>query len=127
MTALQAFRIVAPEFAAMNDADVTAILDFVSNELSESKFGSDYAKAHAYLAAHFLAWQKIVAIGSTTGAATGGRVISEKEGELARSYADGGSNQAGGTFLDNFDRTAYGLEYKRLARKHIVPILTRMG
>lgn len=127
MTALETFRFIAPEFASVPDNTVNTTLDFVSNELSESKFGSDYTKAHAYLAAHFLAWQALISAGSTSGAATGGKVISEKEGDLSRSYSDAGSNSNSGSFLDNLGRTAYGLEYKRLARKHIVPILTRMG
>lgn len=127
MTALQAFRLIAPEFAARSDADVNVILDFVVNELSPSKFGSDYEQAHAYLAAHFLAWQGIIAAGSTSGAATGGAVVSEKEGDLSRSYADNSNQSGGGSFMSNLDRTAYGLEYRRLARKHIVSVVTRMG
>ncbi len=128
MTPLEAFRVVAPEFAATPDATVEGALAIVATELSASKFGSDYAKAHAYLAAHFLAWQGIVAAGSTGGAATGGRITAEREGDLSRSYADNSrAPSAGGSFADNMDRTAYGLEYRRLARKHIVPIMTRMG
>lgn len=127
MTTLETFRFVAGEFAALPDNTVTAAINFVSNEISEIKYGSDYTKAIAYLAAHFLAWQSIVITGSTTGAATGGRIVSEKEGDLARSYADNGSNNINGTFTDNFERTAYGLEFLRLRRKHILPVMTRFG
>jgi hypothetical protein len=127
MTSLQAFRIVATEFAAVSDNTVTAAIEFVSNEISESKYGSDYTKAIAYLAAHFLAWQSIVSTGSTTGAATGGRIVSENEGDLARSYDDNSGNQSSGSFTDNYERTAYGLEFLRLRRKHILPVMTRFG
>lgn len=126
MTALEVFRLIAPEFSAIPDDTVNTALEFVSNELSESKFGSDYTKTHAYLAAHFLAWQALISSGgSTSGAATGGKVISEKEGDLSRSYSDSSSSST--SYTDNLERTAYGLEYIRLRRKHIVPILTRMG
>jgi hypothetical protein len=129
VTPLEAFRVVAPEFASTPDATVTGAIGIVASELSESKFGSDYAKAHAYLAAHFLAWQAIMAAGgSTSGAATAGRITGEREGDLSRQYADNSrSPTAGGSFADNLDRTAYGLEYKRLARRHVVGIVTRMG
>lgn len=127
MTTLETFRFVAGEFAALPDNTVTAAIEFVSNEISESKYGSDYTKALAYLAAHFMAWQAVVSAGSTTGAATGGRIVSEKEGDLARSYADNGSNQSSGSFTDNYERTAYGLEFLRLRRKHILPVMTRFG
>lgn len=126
MTTLETFRLVAPEFSAVNDATVNNAITFVSDEISESKFGSLYTKALAYLAAHFFAWNAIATAGSTSGAAVGGRIVSEKEGDLSRSYADNGS-QVSSSFTDNLERTAYGLEYKRLARKRIVPILTRMG
>lgn len=127
MTTLEVFRLVAPEFSAVNDATVNNAITFVSDEISESKFGSQYNKALAYLAAHFLAWQAVIAnTGSTSGAAVGGRIISEKEGDLSRSYADNGS-QISTTYTDNLERTAYGLEFLRIRKKRIVPILTRMG
>ena len=81
------------------------------------------------MAAHWLAWQALISSsGSSTGAATGGRIISEREGDLSRSYADNGNSaSANGSITDNLERTAYGLEYKRIARLVIVPVLTRMG
>lgn len=127
MTVLETFRFVAAEFAAVSDATVNMAIEFVSNEISESKYGSDYTKALAYLAAHFLAWQAVVSAGSTSGAAIGGRIVSEKEGDLARSYADNGSNNTNGTYTDNYERTAYGLEFLRLRRKHILSVMTRFG
>lgn len=127
MTALETFRFVAPEFATKTDLEVNSALEFASSELSESKFGTDYTKALAYLAAHFLAWQITVLSGSATGAATGGRIVSEKEGDLSRSYADNSGNQTTGTYTDNFERTAYGLEYLRIRKKHVMSGFTRMG
>jgi hypothetical protein len=128
MTVLQAFRIVAPEYTATTDETVTALIELTAPMISESKFGKLYPMAHAYLVAHWLSWQATIAeSGSNSGAATGGRVTAEKEGDLSRSYSDNGNNSNSGSFTDNLERTAYGLEYKRICRMVITPILTRMG
>ena len=127
MTALQAFRLVASEFSATSDETVDVVFALVAPQVSESKFGKLYPQAIAYLAAHWLAWQAVItSSGSTGGAATGGRVTSEKEGDLSRSYTDNSSNPTTSSFADNLDRTAYGLEFKRLTRMAIVPLVTRM-
>ena len=127
MTALQAFRLVASEFSATSDETVDVVFALVAPQVSESKFGKLYPQAIAYLAAHWLAWQAVItSSGSTGGAATGGRVTSEKEGDLSRSYTDNSRNPTTSSFADNLDRTAYGLEFKRLTRMAIVPLVTRM-
>ena len=127
MTALQVFRLVASEFSATSDETVDVVFALVAPQVSESKFGKLYPQAIAYLAAHWLAWQAVItSSGSTGGAATGGRVTSEKEGDLSRSYTDNSRNPTTSSFADNLDRTAYGLEFKRLARMAIVPLVTRM-
>ena len=127
MTALQVFRLVASEFSATSDETVDVVFALVAPQVSESKFGKLYPQAIAYLAAHWLAWQAVItSSGSTGGAATGGRITSEKEGDLSRSYTDNSSNPTTSSFADNLDRTAYGLEFKRLTRMAIVPLVTRM-
>ena len=127
MTAVQVFRLVASEFSATSDETVDVVFALVAPQVSESKFGKLYPQAIAYLAAHWLAWQAVItSSGSTGGAATGGRVTSEKEGDLSRSYTDNSSNPTTSSFADNLDRTAYGLEFKRLTRMAIVPLVTRM-
>ena len=127
MTALQAFRLVASEFSATSDETVDVVFALVAPQVSESKFGKLYPQALAYLAAHWLAWQAVItSSGSSGGAATGGRITSEKEGDLSRSYTDNSRNPTTSSFADNLDRTAYGLEFKRLARMAIVPLVTRM-
>ena len=129
MTALETFRLVASEFAAKPDATVSDVFELIGPMVSESKFGKLYPQALAYLAAHWLAWQALVtSSGSSAGMTTGGRVTSEREGDLSRSYADNSrSPNASGSFFDNLERTAYGLEFKRLVRMAIVPLATRMG
>ena len=127
MTALETFRLVASEFAAKPDATVSGVFELVGPMVSESKFGKLYPQALAYLAAHWFAWQEIITTsGSSSAAATGGRITSEKEGDLSRSYTDNSRNPTTSSFADNLDRTAYGLEFKRLTRMAIVPLVTRM-
>lgn len=117
---------VAAEFAATPDATVNTVLELVQPMVSEKKFGKLYPQALAYLAAHWLAWQTILAAaGSSGGAATAGSITAEREGDLSRQYADKSTNQVSGDFANNLDRTAYGLEYRRIARLVIVPIITR--
>lgn len=128
MTALQTFRFVASEFTATTDDTVAGVFELVSPMVSEAKFGKLYPQALAYLAAHWLAWQAVVtASGSASGATTGGRIVAEKEGDLSRSYADNSRNPTSSSFADNLERTAYGLEFKRIVKMCILPIMTRMG
>lgn len=129
MTALQAFRLIAGEFDTRTDETVIGVFELVGPLVSEEKFGKLYPQAIAYLAAHWLAWHAlIISTGSSSGATTAGRITSEREGDLSRSYADNSrSPNAGGSFFDNLERTAYGLEFKRLARMAIVPLAIRMG
>ena len=110
MTVLQAFRLVAPEFATTPDETVEALIELTAPMISASKFGRLYPMAHAYLVAHWLAWQALIAAGgSTSGEAVGGRITAEKEGDLSRSYAGAGGNIGSGSYTDNLERTAYGL------------------
>lgn len=128
MTPLQVFRLVAPEFTATSDDTVGGVFELVASMVSEAKFGKLYPQAIAYLAAHWLAWQVLImAAGSSAGAATAGRITSEREGDLSRGYADNSRAPNAGSFFDNLERTAYGLEFKRLARMAIVPLAIRMG
>ena len=129
MTPLQAFRLVAPEFTATSEDTISGVFELVGPMVSETKFGKLYPQAIAYLAAHWLAWQALIAsAGSSNGATTAGRITSEREGDLSRGYADNSrSPNAGGSFFDNLERTSYGLEFKRLARMAIVPLAVRMG
>ena len=123
MDFLVVFRALVPEFAAKTDQDVLIMLEIVKPQLSAKKLGSLYEQAASYLVAHHFAWNSLVAAGSTGASATGGKVLSEKEGDLARTYAD---NSKEGT-LDTLERTAYGQEYRRILRLKIFPACTRRG
>ena len=99
---LAVFRLVAGEFAAKPDGDVLAMFNMVKSEISEKRFGSLYPQAAAYRTAHQFAWLALVAAGGSTDAsATGGTIVSEKEGDLQRSYSDAaGTGCAGGFWPD---------------------------
>jgi hypothetical protein len=121
---LSVFRLVIPEFAGKADTEVLTQWNLIKPQISEKKLGSLYPQAAAYLTAHQFAWNALIAAGGSTGAnVVGGNVTSEKEGDLQRSYADTGGTGK----IDVLDRSAYGQEFKRLARRRIIPAITRMG
>lgn len=64
-------------------------------------------------------------MGQDLRAATAGSLVSEKEGDLARSYSSSGVGT--GSYIDNLDKTAYGMEFKRIRDMCIVSIVTRFG
>lgn len=122
---LSVFRLTIPEFANKSDAEILIQWELVKPQISERKLGSLYPQAAVYLTAHQFAWNALIAAGGSTGANVTGTVVSEKEGDLQRSYAD--TTGSGSGKLDVLDRTAYGQEFKRLMRKRIIPAVTRMG
>lgn len=132
-TALQIFRIVAPEFNDIPDDDVlnddgtlkqagvSTYIDLYSDLISKKKFGSLYEKALAYLTAHKM---KMQGLGETEAAgkiADALRVSSYSEGETSISFS---TNQA--TNLQNdaeYALTIYGIEFLNLRRLVVIPII----
>ena len=112
-----------PEFSAVNDVRIQALLDIANLSVSQKVWGSAYAPGMAYLVAHLLK-RSGAAIGVSGGSSNAGTVSSEKVGELPRSYsAPGGSGSSGeDAFLST---TSYGMEYLRLRRQLLVtPMVT---
>lgn len=97
---LKMFRVLAPDLQSATDDVVLAMRNIVAPTISKSKFGDLYEQALAYLIAHKLTVQNII---SEQGAAatelTAGGIISEKEGDLSRSYGSKQSNVAGGSVI----------------------------
>lgn len=124
MTALEYFRIVATQYASMSDADVQVWIDIA--KLTSADFtgclGEErYNLALALLAAHLITLQNNAA--SSGGAVVSGPVISEKEGDLSRTYASNDSS-ASGSLIDS---TPYGSQYVALTAACVgAPILTRI-
>lgn len=132
MTALETFRIVAPEFASIPDEKTTdddgnvtyGVNDYIElwkDQISEKKFGQSYSKALAYLTAHKL---KMLGFGENEGLGSIGlslRVGSVSEGEASVSF---GTSQATNLNPDaEFALTVYGLEFLTLRRNCIIPII----
>ena len=115
MTALEYFRLLAPEYAATFDATVNQWLAMADLQAAETCFTDDRAAmAQALYAAHLLAL-------SEGGASSGGAIVSEREGDLSRTYA---AIKGGDTLLGS---TSYGQQYIDLTRPCFgVNIMTRV-
>lgn len=85
LTALEIFRIIAPEFDVMDDAQVEKALIVGSMFIDEETYGKAYNVALALMTAHIL---------SLSGGVNGGyssstqKVSSMKEGDLSLTYKD---------------------------------------
>ena len=114
MTELEYFRLLAPEFASVPDATVNSWLTMAGNLIVVGCLDADRAAmAQALYAAHLLTL-------STAGGAVGA-VVSEREGDLSRTYA---TIKCCDTVLGS---TSYGQQYIELTRPCFgVNIMTRI-
>ena len=127
---LETFRLLVPDLADAKDDLVLAYRKLAEPMISESKFGDLYPQALVYLTAHRMAYQNLIAEGgSSSGAVIAGNVISEKEGDLQRSYgsAGGGTSGNGRNYTDAYDKTAYGILFKQMRDMRILAAATRFG
>lgn len=108
MTALQYFRLLAPEFASLSDEVVSTWLTMSANVINASCLDAErQAMAQALYAAH---WYAVTPRTSTSGGAALGAITSEREGDLQRTYS---GLQGSDTWLG---QTSYGQQYKDLTR-----------
>ena len=114
MTELEYFRLLAPEFASVPDATVNSWLTMAGNLIVVGCLDAERAAmARALYAAHLLTL-------STAGGAVGA-VVSEREGDLSRTYA---TIKGCDTVLGS---TSYGQQYIELTRPCFgVNIMTRI-
>ena len=114
MTKLEYFRLLAPEFASVPDAAVNSWLTMAGNLIEVGCLDAERAAmAQALYAAHLLTL-------STAGGAVGA-VVSEREGDLSRTYA---TIKGCDTVLGY---TSYGQQYIELTRPCFgVNIMTRI-
>lgn len=116
-TVLEIIEARAPEYVNMPNLNV--FIELAENKTNESCMGANYNEAVALLAMHTIALSKR----SNSGAAPGGGIASEKEGELSRSYSSSPSM----TYTDsNLSQTSWGLELIQLTQATIVPFTNRM-
>lgn len=123
------FRLLAPDLADATEDMVLAYRKLAEPMISESKFGDLYPQALVYLTAHRMAYQNLIAGGgSSSGAVIAGNIVSEKEGDLQRSYGSAGSGASGsGSGADAYDKTAYGILFKQIRDMRILAAATRFG
>ncbi len=122
---LDVFRLVAAEFASVEDTTVLQWIDLTTPMVSRKQFGPLYVQAMALLAAHRM---KMAGCGECQSAGEGGlqlgigdalRVSSYSEGETSVSF----NNSASSTLLDaDLTLTSYGMQYLSLRRLAIMPI-----
>lgn len=126
---LKTFRLLAPDLADATEDMVLAYRKLAEPMISESKFGDLYPQALVYLTAHRMAYQNLIAEGgSSSGAVIAGNIVSEKEGDLQRSYGSAGSGASGsGSGADAYDKTAYGILFKQIRDMRILAAATRFG
>ncbi len=121
MTALEVFRIVATEFAEIEDSEVEQWLELVKPLISKKKFGNTYEQALALLAAHKL---KMAGKGDTSVGTVDDslRVSSYSEGETSIGFS---VSQSGNLAVDaEYTLTVYGLQYLTIRRSRIIPIIS---
>lgn len=132
MTAIELFRVIAPEFKDIPDTDtivddkkvygIETFMSLYSDMISEKRFGKLYNKALAYLTAHKL---KMQGYGDTETAgriADALRVQSYSEGETSITFSTG---QANNLQKDaEYALTIYGIEFLNIRRLVAIPIIS---
>jgi hypothetical protein len=107
MTALEYFRLLAPEFSSVPDATVSSWLTVAGNLIATCPDPERAAMALALYAAHML---KLSLASGNGASAAQGAVTSEREGDLQRTY---GEVKGGDTWLG---QSTYGQQYLDVTR-----------
>ncbi|WP_158782496.1 DUF4054 domain-containing protein [Pantoea sp. BAV 3049] len=111
LTALEIFRKLAPEFAAVPDPVVLGYIDLASLFVCEGDYGKALNVALALMAAHIMASPGGY---SQDGSTSVGKILSRKEGDLSITYGSVSSD------ADYLSGTTYGnllqMLRKRLGR-----------
>lgn len=90
MTQLETLRLIAPEFASVDDATVQAMLDLAPLIIDPLLYAEDVrGLALVYQACILLAQRKASEAGT---ASMAGELTMEKEGDLSRSYSAGSTS-----------------------------------
>ena len=116
MTALQYFRILAPEYSAMSDDSVNTWIAIAEQDVyAPCLSDEELERASSLMAAH------MIMLANGGGASGSGSIKSEKEGDLSRTYS--------GVIGDNslMGSTGYGRQYIALTDRCFgATIMTRM-
>lgn len=100
-TQLETLRLLAPEFASIDDATVQSMLDIAPLIIDPMLYAEDVrGLALVYQACILLAQRQASASGT---ASTGGSLISEKEGDLERSFSSGTNSRTGESAKNQYE------------------------
>lgn len=125
------FRARFPEFSVEenhSDLFIQIRIDDTECEMIESAFGCFFAKAQAYLAAHYIAISEMTASGgagsgSASGQETHNKIASESEGDTSVSYGGNSRGVMSGAGKDELlASTLYGQQFIELRSKAIIGV-----
>lgn len=134
MDILKIFRIIGTEFKDIPDEDevdeegnvikygLITYINLWQDQISRKRFGKSYNKALCYLICHKL---KMMGYGEDNGLgsiADSMRVTSYSEGETSISFGTSSALNKGAD--GDYELTLYGLEFLKLRKNAIVPILS---
>ena len=109
-TQLEVFRLVAPEFATVDDTTVQQFLDLAPLFIDPLLYPEDKRGMALVLQAASLMYQQKQ---SSSGASNGGTLKREKEGDLEREYSVTVSSNSKvmtrNTYLQQLDMLSYGI------------------
>lgn len=117
-------RIIAPEFENTPDDKLGVFFETAELLINFNVFGGRSVLAAAYYIAHLLTLDTIARSEGATSGRLIGDVVSEREGELQRQYAQNSSSNTSDNMLKH---TYYGRLFIELRRASVIPVLTRMG
>ena len=124
MTSLELFRALIPAMASIADATVEQYLATASSRLCATAFGTKWAEASVWLAAHIM-YRVVPGAGGASPGSTGA-VSSLKTGDEAIAFATTAST--GGTSVDaDLAGTAYGAQFLALRDSRAVTAPTFWG
>lgn len=119
MTSLEWFRLLAPAYSTLTDAQVNALLTASAIFVNVSCLDTDRANAATALYAAHLQW---AGQASANNGGTVGNIKSEREGDLSRTY---GSLSGDNTWVG---QSPYGLQYLDIVKVCSgAGIMTRFG
>ena len=97
----------------IDDEQIKEYIELYSDFVSEKYFGKFYEKALAFFIAHYITLDNIAnnENGALDSSIIAGKVISEKEGDLSRTYAQ--NNMENESILN---KTYYGIRYLDLQK-----------
>ncbi len=126
------FWLTIPELSTVTEEELALAFDIYGDYVSEGRFGKLYPKALCYFVAHMITLNRMIASKSADGGAgnvnlVAGGLTSEKEGQLARGYANNDSFAAGSAVDSLLKKTLYGQQFLMLRDMAIVPATIRTG